>query len=326
MEIEKFDPAADAESTLACYQIRVAAKNAEDPTGPQMSARSFGAVLAAGWIGNPRETWLARGDDGAPAGWYQVELPDRDNRQLAELELIVHPARRRDGLGGQLLRHAAGRAAAGGRRLISSSAWLGSAGESFAVAMGAAPGHRFVRRALDVTAPAQLAISTDAPGYSRLSWTGSTPAEYAADVAMLLAALADAPRDQYIEPEHWDIERVRVIDQRIAMQGRRYYSVAYRHDASGQLAGLTQLGVDPATPHWAFQEVTAVIRAHRGHRLGLRLKLAMTELLRSAEPRLEHIITWNAEKNDHMVAINELLGYVPLGRPMRSWELPVRST
>ena len=36
--------------------------------------------------------------------------------------------------------------------------------------------------------------------------------------------------------------------------------------------------------------------------------------LREAEPQLETIDTWNAESNDHMIGVNELLGYRVLGR------------
>lgn len=320
MEIEKFDPAADSATTDACYQIRLAVRNADDHAGPSMSARSFGAVLAAGWIGNPGEAWVARDDDGAPAGWYRLELPARDNKHLASLDLMVHPARRRRGVGSRLLAHAAGRAARDGRTLLSGLATVDAPGEAFVKALGATQGITMIRRVRDLTEPVDVAVIAGTAGYSLVSWTGCTPAEHLADVAALIAALEDAPRDENAEPERWDDERVLATDQRLARQGLRPYSVASRHDASGRLAGLTQVGVDST---WAFQEVTAVADPHRGHRLGLRLKLAMQDVLRTAEPELRYIVSWNAEGNDHMVAINEALGYVRLGKPARSWELPV---
>jgi RimJ/RimL family protein N-acetyltransferase len=52
-----------------------------------------------------------------------------------------------------------------------------------------------------------------------------------------------------------------------------------------------------------------VTRPHRGHRLGLLTKAAMLEWLAAAEPRLERIVTTNAEVNSHMIAVNEMLGY-----------------
>jgi hypothetical protein len=32
------------------------------------------------------------------------------------------------------------------------------------------------------------------------------------------------------------------------------------------------------------------------------------------EPQLETVDTWNAESNDHMIGVNERLGYEVLGR------------
>jgi hypothetical protein len=60
----------------------------------------------------------------------------------------------------------------------------------------------------------------------------------------------------------------------------------------------------------------------RGRRLGLRLKLAMLDLLVRQEPQMQHILTSNGETNMHMISINETLGYYRLGKPARSWELP----
>ena len=53
-----------------------------------------------------------------------------------------------------------------------------------------------------------------------------------------------------------------------------------------ELAGLTELGIDPQDPSWAYQFITAVAREHRGHRLGLLVKVAMLDMLADAEPAL----------------------------------------
>jgi hypothetical protein len=68
--------------------------------------------------------------------------------------------------------------------------------------------------------------------------------------------------------------------------------------------------------------VTAVVRAHRGHRLGLLIKLAMLEWLAEAEPEQRWILTGNAETNEHMIAINEALGYQKVGGPVVYYEIP----
>jgi hypothetical protein len=100
------------------------------------------------------------------------------------------------------------------------------------------------------------------------------------------------------------------------------YTVMARHDATGEPAGLTMVEVGPERPEWGFQALTAVAREHRGRRLGLRLKLAMLDLLARQEPQVTHLLTSNTETNTHMISINEELGYYVLGKPARSWELP----
>jgi RimJ/RimL family protein N-acetyltransferase len=81
--------------------------------------------------------------------------------------------------------------------------------------------------------------------------------------------------------------------------------------------------VDPADPGWAHQQLTGVTRAHRGHRLGLLVKVAMAQWLKAAEPQVERLQTWNAESNQFMIAVNEALGYTILGQPGTWWKLDV---
>ena len=68
-------------------------------------------------------------------------------------------------------------------------------------------------------------------------------------------------------------------------------------------------------PDNAFQWGTLVRRADRGHRLGMAVKVASLRLLqRGRGPRPARIHTWNAGVNDHMIAINERLGFRPVER------------
>ena len=62
-------------------------------------------------------------------------------------------------------------------------------------------------------------------------------------------------------------------------------------------------------------------RQHRGHRLGLLVKTAMLDWLAEAEPAIERIETGNAAANDHMIAVNDVLGF-ELDLPASHVELP----
>jgi hypothetical protein len=70
----------------------------------------------------------------------------------------------------------------------------------------------------------------------------------------------------------------------------------------------------------AAQGDTLVAPADRGRRLGLRIKLAILELLGRDQPHIRHVDTFNAADNRWTVAINDALGYAPL-YGVGEWEL-----
>lgn len=329
MHIEQLDPA-DLRRIRECHEVYLAAQRIDEPGGPWLTPRLFGVSLTMGFSGEPSEVWLASTRDSA-AGWYRLEMPSRENLDQARLDLVVHPAERRRGLGLALLRHAAARAAVYGRTVLSGGARDGTAGEAFSRSVGAKPGLVDVQRVLDIGAlePGRLArlraaAEPAAAGYSLVSWTGLVPEEFIEQAAMLYAGMNDAPRDPENAAEEWDGQRVRErINDRRTLFGMRTYTLAARHDASGDLAGLTEITVDPDDPGWGHQMDTVVIRQHRGNRLGMLLKVAMMEFLTTAEPQLARISTWNAQANDHMIAINQAMGYNVHGQPAISARLEV---
>ncbi|MGY2085862.1 GNAT family N-acetyltransferase [Blastococcus sp. SYSU DS0539] len=73
-------------------------------------------------------------------------------------------------------------------------------------------------------------------------------------------------------------------------------------------------------PGWAGQGGTLVLREHRGHRLGARLKAAVLRDLAAQLPEVRRISTYNSDGNTPMVAVNEALGFVPAGH-LSSWSL-----
>jgi RimJ/RimL family protein N-acetyltransferase len=331
MRIEKFDPVAEPAKVKAGYRLLSACRPVDDPDGPPVSETFFSAMLEHGW-GEPQLMALASGEDGEDGeacGGYVLELPQRENRHMGFVSFMVAPDRRRRGAGTGLLRHAGEVARSHQRTLLCSYIKVGSAGEAFAGPLGGRPGLVHVRRVLDTgSIPAgHLAGLLDragqaAAGYSLLSWQGGTPEEYLDQAAAVRNALADAPRQPGKEVRVVDAEWVRRAEDRSAWQGQRRYSVAARCDQTGELAGLTQVCVDPDTPGWASQLITAVSRAHRGRRLGMLIKVAMLDLLAGAEPGLRCMLTGNAQDNAHMVAINEEIGFRILDQ-WRFWEIDV---
>jgi GNAT superfamily N-acetyltransferase len=326
---ERFDPAAEPGTVRRCHEMYLAAQPADDPNRPPMTERVFAAWLALGWSEDHPQAWLARDGAGQIRGWYLLALPERDNTNLAYLDPLVELAGRRQGTGTGLVQHAAELAHADGRGLLATEARQGSAGEAFCLSLGGRPGLPEAARVLRLdTIPAgKLARLRDqaeaaAGGYSLICWEGQVPERYLGQLARLAQAMNDAPRDDDQDGQHWDVARMRESIDRVAAQGLRYYTVAARWDWTGELAGMTQLGVDPLQPDCAFQEMTVVARRHRGHRLGLLIKVAMLDLLAQHEPLLERIFTGNADSNQHMLAINDELGFAVLDH-WRAFQLEV---
>ncbi|KIF70171.1 acetyltransferase, partial [Streptomyces sp. AcH 505] len=84
-----------------------------------------------------RLVWLAVGVDGSPVGTAFLRVFTRAGQEhLAELDLRVHPAERRAGVGSALLDAAVAAARADGRRTVIAQPDPGSAGEEFLPARG----------------------------------------------------------------------------------------------------------------------------------------------------------------------------------------------
>ena len=77
-------------------------------------------------------------------------------------------------------------------------------------------------------------------------------------------------------------------------------AVAYSNVVTGALDSD-----DPGIDQWA----TIVRPDHRGHRLGLAVKCALTRAIQEHFPEAEYVRTQNAETNAPMVAINEAMGF-----------------
>jgi len=332
VHIKQYDPQAEEDQLRACHQMIVSAQSEDDPNVPPFSFAMFRGWLVHDDPDEPRQCWAATADSGTPLGYYSLRLPTRENRSNGFLDLLVAPGSRRRGIGTALLAHAARQAQAAGRTLLMSNARVGAPGAAFADAVGARAALEDARRILDV-GPDLLARLPDlradaeqhASGYSIRRWQGVTPEDLVPGACALFSAMADAPHSDSTEPETWDAARLRTDEKQAVGRGTREYSVAAIRDETGEMAALTQVTVDPAgAPDWAYQQLTAVIRAHRGHRLGTLLKVLMLEWLAEAEPQIRQIMTFNAVPNQYMIAVNEALGH-RVSDYFQSYELPVEA-
>src|SRR6516164_5136034 len=151
MRIDRWD-STDQDTVSACYEVFRAAHLTDDPFEPPRSAGTFCTRLMEGPDKNPGELWVVPGADtgGAAVAYYWLGLPDLENRDRADLALVVHPAARRRGIGRVLLRHAAARAADNARSVLDGEVVEDSAGDAFARHIGARLALEEVRRVQDL--------------------------------------------------------------------------------------------------------------------------------------------------------------------------------
>jgi GNAT superfamily N-acetyltransferase len=275
--------------------------------------------------------------------WIRCELQENLGSALIHVEVLEEFCRR--GIGGALLRHAEELAAADGRTTLQTftehpadfdpdgPGLLKPATGTGALPAGV-PGVRFALNAgyrleqverfsvLDVrehTAtwdPLELeALAAAAEDYELLSWTGSCPDGLAEQFAVLMSRMStDAPTGELsYEAEQWDVARVRHVEDTWRRADLVSLVAAARHRSSGELAAYSVLQLPPVKPWLADQDDTLVAGSHRGHRLGMLVKLRNLRRLVSEYPAVERVLTFNAAENDHMLAINIALGFRPAG-------------
>ncbi|MER7417865.1 GNAT family N-acetyltransferase [Micromonospora peucetia] len=323
--------AADQAGIDEAYRIGSAANEVDLPDFPPFCRRRFEAAFRHPMPGNDPLWALAR-LDGVPAGYLALDLPQLDNTENATVEIVVHPACRRRGVGRALHEHAVRLLRERGRKRVLARAVStlpggparSGAGAAFAASTGARPALAEVRRRLDTTrldheglAASLAEARSRAAGYRTVRWEGHTPEEYVADIAYLDGRLmTDAPLGEVEwEAEQIDADRLRGIDRALEARGRRGHHTAVRHEASGRVVAWTLLEVGASADWHAFQQITIVDPEHRGHRLGLLAKVENLRHLLAHEPAVRAIDTFNAAENGHMVRINEQLGF----RPVDGW-------
>ncbi|WP_195760734.1 GNAT family N-acetyltransferase [Agromyces kandeliae] len=277
-------------------------------------------------------------DDGrlvaAVAAWWERE--QEDGAPMITM-VGVDPAYRRRGLGGRVLDAIEASARDAGRHatiMISEHRTDDGSGERLHAPQGGAslpadaPSVRFARSrgyhlgqllvasALPVSGLgarvrglAEQAARSD--GYRLEHWRDHTPAEHLDAFALARSQMvAEAPSGAVDFPdEHWDAARILDEEARAVAAGRTHLTVA-AIAPGGEIAGFTILTLAPGK-RGAYQDDTLVLAPHRGHGLGMRMKLANLVALADAAPERTEVYTWNADENGPMLAINRELGFRP---------------
>jgi GNAT superfamily N-acetyltransferase len=322
MELTWLDPANREGRDLAgAVAVLEAARAVDKPHMVIITTSLLADRLRYGWDGQPPLGAVVHDARGRVVGYVEVWLGQWDNTHAAVVKPTVDPLVRRQGIGRWLFEAGVQRCRADGRTLVVSDSMDQPAAVAFAAAMGMARASASVQRRQDLSTVdwARLdkeyaAAEGKAAGYELLRIAGRTPEHQLADVVAMTAAINDAPVDDLeVEDEVFSPERVRGFENSQIASGKRMYRVVARERETGIFAGHTMVGVVADRPWFAWQYDTSVLRAHRGHRLGLLVKIDMLRWLAEQEPQVRTIDTSNAASNTHMIQVNELLGYQVVG-------------
>lgn len=263
---------------------------------------------------------LGAHDGDTMVGALRVDLPELDNLHSAFLEVSVDPAWQRRGVGRALEAEGVRVAREQGRRVLMSEAYapMGqeSAGTRFAAATGYSPGIEDSMKVVDLveTEPTWAALGDKAAasrnGYTVVTWRDHVPEALVDGYCRLNEMFFDeAPTGELdVENEIWDADRVAARERRNRETGRHEIA-AGAVSPDGVLVALTEVMVNSRAPHRGFQSGTLVAPEHRGHRLGLSIKLANHRQVRAAFPQCRVLMTGNADVNAPMNTVNTQLGY-----------------
>ncbi len=314
----------DAVPLEQAVRLREAARSVDTPWEHPELPGNHQAFLRYGWDGEPPTPYLMQ-VDGEAVAVGSLTLPQRDNRHLAWISVVVDPAHRRHGHGRRLADHLMGAARGAGRTSVGLDGWESQAARGFADALGFECRSQAIMRRqhlrevdLERVRASYHEAAAAAGAYELLRIDGRTPPELREDMVGLADAINDAPTDELdIEDEVMSVERLDAYESACEARGNRIRHLVARHRETGALGGHTIVVVEEDRPTVGHQHDTAVARGHRGHRLGLLLKSAMVLWLAGAEPQLETVDTFNAESNDHMIRVNEVLGYRVMARELQ---------
>ncbi|MGW5420384.1 GNAT family N-acetyltransferase [Streptomyces sp. NPDC003943] len=322
MNLEFVPLAADDDETVGQWLDLMAVATAAGPrSAPPCNVDLVGSLRFAP-PATVLDDWVVR-SEGRVVGALRLALPEGAPSARVD-QLVVHPALRRRGIGRALHDHALSLARKHGRSSLAAtvveSLPAGPPQDPAPAAFAAATGGSRagipagVHQWLDLRRHDPLAGGVPAvpAGYSLVTWGTITPDEYAVPVSRLELSLGDAAADRAEEDVRTSYAR-QFETMRVG-RGRRAHHTGVVHQESGTLAGYTSVSKTAGNPEYALQGMTVVHRDHRGHRLGLLLKLANLAYVLRHEPEVRLIETANAEDNHPVIALNAAMGFEPYDR------------
>ena len=319
MQLREWDPSVAPDSEIAAWcEAYNRALAVDMPSDPAWCTDSLRGYLSVTMPAERRISWVAEGSQpDRPMLGHASLLMLQD---LGVLELFVEPSGRRQGIGRALLATAARRALADGFSSLGVEVVGGTAASQFFEAHGFRLAYNEMRSILDLSTIDWLRMGEMAggvvPGYHIEYHPGDLPNETLPAYAEAKEFRRLAPAgDLDLRPSSYDPDRLRASLGTLQARGLKPYIVLAIHEKTGKVVGLTEVVVPAMRPARADQYDTVVLPEHRGYGLARALKARMLFELRSAEPLLREVQTWQGSETEHLLQVNEELGF----KPDREW-------
>ncbi len=324
MDIRRVDPD-DAQAVETLTRINAASEEFENayalpyaaPEHREQLRNLDSSMTVEGYLGFHDGTAVAAGI---------IELPQADNTEKSWVMANVAAGDRGRGHGSAMADFLITAARSLGRRtLMTDVRYPFDADEShpyrcFATKHGFSFSQADVHRVLHLPADGErldLLLLESAPHheeYTFIDFIGLPPAEIRTAYCVLLnQILTDAPSGEitYEEGRTTPETLAELVDS-LSAQGRTLFTTVAL-DAAGAPVAHSQLVVPEHCPGKLIQWDTLVRRDHRGHRLGIATKVLNLQRVAPLYPDRTILHTWNAETNHHMIAVNQTMGFAPVG-------------
>jgi len=326
--VREWDPRAASPAELASVLDTVNAVIAADlPDDPPWQNAKLREYLSVTMPGERRVCWIAEESPGDAASGRPV-LGIADILLLGDtgiLQVFVDPKARRGSVGRRLLATVIRRAHEEDVSSVAVEVVGGTPAADFFEANGFRCAYVEIRsllRLAEVDWPAlrEMADGIGA-GYRVEYHSGGLPEELIEPYAATKHTARD-DADSDLRPSSYDPGRLRASLATLNARGMKPHIVVAIHEESGTVAGLTEVVTPVQHPTRADQYDTIVRPDHREHGVAQAIKARMLFELRSAEPALREVQTWNAPDNEFMLTVNAELGFKP-DREWREYEADV---